>query len=63
MLVAAFQVHVGLPRVFSLRAIVLQFGAAHQHGARGRAGIDPDIERITGFADGFGAEPAFGFDF
>ena len=57
MLVAAFQIHVGLPTVLSRFLRMLQFRAAHQDGARRGTGINPDIERVVGFGGGFRAFP------
>ena len=59
MLVAALEVIVGLPRVgrAGLGTRTTQLAALHQYRARRRAGIDPDVERVGGFADRLGAVP------
>ena len=53
MLIAAFQIHIGLPT--ALRTAEL--GSAHEHGTAGGTGVDPHVERVLAFARGFRARP------
>ena len=64
MLVGAFEINVRLPIKCGVRSAgcgMAKFRAAHQDGAGGTAGIDPDVERVVGFGGGGCAFPIGGF--
>ena len=53
MLIAAFQIHIGLPTAIGTP----ELGTAHEYRAAGRTGVDPDIEGVLALADGFRTRP------
>ena len=53
MLIAAFQIHIGLPTTIGTP----ELGSAHEDRTAGRTGVDPDIEGVLALADGLRTRP------